>query len=126
MSSVLAQFKTNVSAWLVGSGNVIFIHLVRSLALCQQSVGCISHLNVSKTSLCHKRSPVMLSPVPTCTHTHPHTHIQLHYFVANLEGFLEDSLPSSVCCVYSTVTDLAKFLGKSTCRKIREAKVKIP
>lgn len=71
MSAVLAQFKKKVTAWVVGSGNVIFIHLVRSLALCQKCVGCTSHLNVSKTSLCHKRSPV-IHALP-CAHTHTYT-----------------------------------------------------
>lgn len=127
LSAVLAQFKTKVTARWVGSVNVIFIHgSVRSLAFCQQCVGCTSHFNVCKTSLHHKRSPLIhaLPCKHTRTITHIHTCINTLNCTTSLQ-ILEDSLPSPVCCIYSTVTDLAKFLGKSTCKKIREAKMKI-
>lgn len=128
LTAVLARFQTDVTACRLGSVNVIFIHFsVRSLALSQQCVGCASHFNLCKTSLCHKSSPVIHAVTCTCpTHknTHTHTDTQTHnsaHQTLNCTTSLqivEDSVLSSVLWVYSTVTDLAKFLGKSTCTKV--------
>lgn len=72
----------------------------------------------------------MLSPAHaphTKTHTQTQTHNSAHQTLNCTTSLqiIEDSILSSVLWVYSTVTDLAKFLGKSTCTKVREAQMKI-
>lgn len=122
LSAVLAQFKTNVTARRCGSVNVIFIHFsVRSLALSQQCVGCASHFNLCKTSPCHKSSPLIYAHLHTHTHTKHNGPHQTLNCTTSLQIF-EDSLLSSVLWIYSTVTDLAKFLGKSTWKKHQRSK----
>lgn len=70
----------------------------------------------------HIHSP-LLHPTLTLTHTHTstctHTHKHTERSIAQLHCKSMSLLPLLLCfvnCGYSTVTDLAKFLGKSTCK----------
>lgn len=60
----------------------------------------------------------------TQTHTHAHTHKQTERSIVWLHCKSMSLLSPRWClwnCIYSTVTDLAKFLGQSTYKKKKEA-----
>lgn len=72
----------------------------------------------------HRVIKALLSFMFTCTRTHTQKHNGPHQTLnctTSLQIF-EDSLLSSVLWIYSTVTDLAKFLGKSTWKKHQRSK----
>lgn len=90
-------------------------------------------------SVTFTHSPVTLSSVHTHTQSsyftlttphyiHSHTHIHTTYTYTNIQNVqlhcesLSLLFPLLCCvkCNYSTVTDLAKFLGKSTCKKMKQ------
>ncbi len=82
----------------------------------------------SHTHLCTHTAPYFIPTSPTHTHTHTHTstHTRTHTHkhtecsIAQLHCKSMSLLSLLLCfvnCSYSTVTDLAKFLGKSTCKK---------
>lgn len=123
--AILAQFKTKskhggLGVWM--SFSDIFLwghwHLVNSVL-------DVLHISIYVKPHCIIKAVLsfMLSPTHTDTQTHNSAHQTLNC-TTSLQIF-EDSLLSSVLWIYSTVTDLAKFLGKSTCKNIREANLKI-
>ena len=124
------------TAGFFGRVSVVFIKMFlqasMTLFFLQQCVRQISHFSFQRLIVPHASFILCFLPISltlSYTHTHTHTHsqtspwfcymhtecliAQLHckspQVTAHLLGFVN--------CNYSTVTDLAKFLGQSTCKK---------